>query len=891
MGDQHRTTGGKAEQALRESEERFREFVEGTNDLATQVDATGNFTYVNHASERILGLPPEQCVGLSAFSFVHPDDRDRTERWFRDSQQNHIANASIENRQVSRNGDVHDMQWTSNFHCDPDGNPTVANGIARDITARKRAEEALRKSEQEYRALFTQMIDAYALHEIILDDNGKPVDYRFLAVNPAFERLTGLQADDIIGKTVLAVLPETEPYWIETYGHVALTGEPAHFENTSEELGRHYEVTAYRPAPGQFACTFVDITGRKRAEDALRDSETWASTMFRESPSVIEVYDLDGLQIDVNRAYEELWGFPASHTVNKFNVLKSKEVAETGLIEYVRRAYAGETVTVPEYQFDSTGETEGKGRGRPRWLSTRLYPLKNAAGDVTNIVINHEDVSDRVLADEELVHQSSLRQLLLDAMPCVAILLKPETREIIACNETAIKAGCVIGETCFGTWPKADEPCWFCRAPKLWESGEAQHLEIDTLGVVWDAHWIPVGDGTYLHYAFDITEQRRTEQQLRHAQKMEAIGQLAGGIAHDFNNILAAIQGNADLIRLDMGLDSQHVARAEEIVKASQRATELTRQLLTFARKAEIQRADVDVHAVIREVTKLLSHSLDRRIEISVDLRAKLATVTGDEGQLQNALLNLGINARDAMPEGGTLKFATRDIQIDEQEAQDLFYGAAGRYIEINITDTGIGMAPETQDKIFEPFFTTKEVGKGTGLGLAAVYGCVKSHNGAISVDSKLGEGATFRILLPLSAEPAQTAGQRATSASIVTGEGHILIIDDEDAVRQLAATILEHLGYTVTECSDGIAAIEYFTDNHDQVDLVILDLVMPIMSGEEVFDALKQIDPDVKVLVSSGYSESKSASVLAKGATAVLGKPYRVATLSQAIQRAINQK
>lgn len=384
----------------------------------------------------------------------------------------------------------------------------------------------------------------------------------------------------------------------------------------------------------------------------------------------------------------------------------------------------------------------------------------------------------------------------------------------------------------------------------------------------------------------DMTEQVRAEEQsrqlqeqLHHTRKMEAIGQLAGGIAHDFNNLLTAIHGNAELIRIDAAATPSLLESAEQILKASQRMSDLTQQLLAFGRKGKLQTVPVDLHDAIVETVKLLSHSIDRRIEISQDLRAAYPIVLGDPTQLKNALLNLAINARDAMPHGGKMIFSTRMTRVDQPRA---LRGAEslppGLYLEVAVRDTGVGMDAKTLERIFEPFFTTKKIGEGTGLGLAGVYGCMQNHKGYIDVESRPGEGSTFRLFFPSSESP---LGVYASEAD--RGAKHILVVDDEDMVRNYAVRALRTLGYRTSFCADGEEAVEFFRAHHREIDLVMLDLIMPRLSGLETFRELKKIRPDVRVLLISGYSEHHVIDQMrAEGVLGFVNKPFEIETLAR---------
>lgn len=383
-------------------------------------------------------------------------------------------------------------------------------------------------------------------------------------------------------------------------------------------------------------------------------------------------------------------------------------------------------------------------------------------------------------------------------------------------------------------------------------------------------------------------ELMEAKDKLFHAQKMEAIGQLAGGVAHDFNNLLTAIIGHAELLEMGIDPDSEDAKYTGVILSASTRAADLTKQLLTFSRKGKLQTVNVDTHSIIKEVISLLDRSIDKRIGVIRHLKALPSIIIGDPTQLQSAILNLAINSRDAMPDGGELTFQTKNILVTEAEnlgsSEKL---PCGQYVEITVSDTGIGMDKELQKRIFEPFFTTKNQGEGTGLGLASVYGCVMDHLGSISVYSEPGQGSVFKVLLPVAPELAMDTN--LTSHDLTRGHGHILIVDDEENVRQFTRKALTHLGYVVSECHDGSQAVEFFRQNHSKIDLVILDQIMPKLSGEEAFFMMKDIQADVRVLIASGYIQNGTVDqLLINGVLGFLPKPFRIGELAREVARCL---
>jgi PAS domain S-box-containing protein len=398
------------------------------------------------------------------------------------------------------------------------------------------------------------------------------------------------------------------------------------------------------------------------------------------------------------------------------------------------------------------------------------------------------------------------------------------------------------------------------------------------------------GKPCVLNTISEITEQKRLQNQLQQSQKLEVVGQLAGGIAHDFNNMLTGIMAAAELLKMRLPDDVKNHKMVDIIIDATARSADLTRELLTFSRKGTAALSPIRINDTITSVMSLLEHTIDKRIQHSMKLDSGNPVVMGDQSQLQNALLNLGVNARDAMPQGGTLTFATTEKMLDELSCRSMGITLEpGCYLEIAVSDTGLGMTKEVLEHIFEPFFTTKGVGKGTGLGLAAVYGTVKGHGGELAVQSQPGVGSIFKIFLPLlSDEP----NERIHKDEAVFGNGGILLVDDEEMLRSVGSDLLEGLGYTVFLAEDGVHALEVFIAHRSEISLVILDMIMPKMGGAEAFLVLREQAPELKVLFCSGFSrEGIYDELVGLGGSGFIQKPYNLIELSRTVAKAFEQE
>ncbi len=414
------------------------------------------------------------------------------------------------------------------------------------------------------------------------------------------------------------------------------------------------------------------------------------------------------------------------------------------------------------------------------------------------------------------------------------------------------------------------------------KAGEELWVEINTVVILWE------GRPATLNFMRDITEKKKLEAQFFQAQKMEAVGTLAGGIAHDFNNLLMGIQGHTSLMLLDMDSSHPHYKMLKSTEEQVKSGADLTWQLLSFARGGKYEVKPTDLNAIIKKTSALFGRT-KKEISIQRSPQQDLWPVEVDRGQIEQVLLNLYVNAWQAMPGGGTLFLETKNVILNEDYVKP-FYVKAGNYVKISVTDTGVGMDHKTQQRIFDPFFTTKEMGRGTGLGLATVYGIIKSHGGVINVYSEKGHGATFNIYLPASERKVEK--EKRPQENLLQGKETILLVDDEEVVINVNRMVLERLGYKVFMAKSGEEAIEIYQNNKDGIDLVILDMIMPGMEGGKTFDFLKSINPDLKAILSSGYSINEEvARIIERGCQAFIQKPFSMGDLSQKIREVLDNK
>lgn len=490
-------------------------------------------------------------------------------------------------------------------------------------------------------------------------------------------------------------------------------------------------------------------------------------------------------------------------------------------------------------------------------------------GDKLTLVLRVKETEDALKESEERYRNLSQEfKVLLDAIPD-CLTLQDKNLTILWANKSAaallgMKPEGLVGKHCLTLWFDSDKiSADDCFIVKCFDTHKVQNQTYTASdGKIWDLRAVPIANDKgeikkVIAVGRDITEHRKLEDQLKQAQKIEAIGQLAGGVAHDFNNILTAIIGYGNILLLNMSENDPNRQSVEQILSASERATNLTHSLLAFSRKQIVNQTHLNLNDIFLGFEKFLHRLLPENIEIRTTLSEDPLTVFVDKGQIEQVIMNLVTNARDAMPDGGVLTIQTNIEQIDEVFIRAYGYGKIGEYALISVTDTGVGMDKATLNRIFEPFFTTKEPGKGTGLGLAMVYGIVKKHEGFINVYSELGKGSTFKVYLPLikCTKPEKQDSKKFLDL-MIGGNETILLAEDENMVRKLISEVLKQAGYNVIEAINGEEAIEKFAKYKDDIALIILDGIMPKKSGKETYDEIKAIYPDVHAIFISGYAE-----------------------------------
>ncbi len=761
----------QAEDKLRESEDRYRDLVEHSEDLICTHDLEGRILSANPWAANVLGYAPGELLGMDFRDLLVPEIRHLFGDYL-DEIRTH-GNAKGLLLVQSRAGERRIWEYNNSLRADGARGPIV-RGMAHDVTERKRAEMELRSSEERYRSLFENMVEGFAYIRMIFD-GGRPVDFIYLNVNEAFGDLTGLR--DVVGKRVSEVIPgigESDPRLFEVYGRVALTGKPERFEVYLESLSQWFSIAAYSPKREHVVVVFDIITDRKRAERVLRESEERYRTLFEQAGDYALILEnVDG-------------GIPIISDAN--------EAALTAH-GYSREELLGKPVSFLEPGLSDEEDER------------RRQALRSGGKGVFTVTHRRKDGSEFYAE--------------IQARP-----------------------------VCIG------------------------------------------GRDYYLSVERDVTERRNLEQQLRQAQKMEAVGRLAGGIAHDFNNLLTVINGYSELLVAQLREESPLKKAVEEIKQAGERAAALTRQLLAFSRQQVLEPKVLDLNEVVSHMERMLSRLLGEDVQLQTVLGSDLWNVKADPGQVEQLVMNLAVNARDAMPEGGNLTLETSNVFLDESYANIHSPMPPGPYVMLSVSDTGVGMDKETLSRVFEPFFTTKGQGKGTGLGLSTVYGVVKQSGGFIWVYSEPGKGATFKVYLPRAEGLKDVQGKAASPHEDLRGDKTILVVEDDESIRKLAVEILRQHGYTVLSAGDGEEALRTAGGHKGEIDLLLTDVVMPKIGGRELCKQLQQLRPATKVLYSSGYTDNAIVhhGVLDPG-TAFLQKPYSPISLARKVKDVLDGK
>ena len=644
----------------------------------------------------------------------------------------------------------------------------------------------------------------------------------------------------------------------------------------------------------------IDITERKRQEALLRESEqNLRITLDSIGDSVIST-DMDGKITRMNPAASRLTGWDANDAMGK-NISDVFRIKYPGQ-QYSRQGPVEEVLRTGSAVSLRTGTNLISRNGKKFRIMDSAAPIINESGQSAGVVLVFRDVTEQVRLEKEAMQNALSFRTIFEASPYSIVIQRASDSRYVMVNPafekiSGMPADQIIGKTMKEMGRSVNPDDEILAIETLKTLGKIDNMVIRNITndgkenhTLFSSRVIEFNNETcVLSVTVDITETRKIQQQLNQAQKMDAIGQLAGGIAHDFNNMLGGILGAAELLQIHSGENITIKKYIQMIRTTAERAASLTAKLMAFSRKSTIEYINIDLHRCIQDTAELLARTIDKKINITLRLDASEHVVSGDISQLINIFLNLGINAAQAMPDGGDITFTSSTIDLDEPyRAVNLPELQAGRFILVDIHDTGCGIPPENLDKIFEPFFTTKGKGKGTGLGLASVYGSIRQHNGSITVYSEPGRGTVFHVYLPLaSGNQAEPVARK----DLIHGRGCILVIDDEEIMRITAMELLQYLGYKVLLAANGREGIEIFKKEKNCIDLVLLDMVMPVMNGRECFMELKKIDPEARIVISSGFVlDEKISEMDGAGLAGFIRKPFQASELGKVIAGALSR-
>ena len=935
-----------SEQELKESERRYRLLAANVDDIIWATDRDLRFTYVSPSVTRVLGYEPDYGLGRHILEILPPSvhdvlnsriDRARSELDKRGGRPFPLA--TLEYELLRQDGTSLMAEVHISFLQDETGEVIGLVGVARDISLRKQAENALRQRieiERFVSGISTKFINLSAAEidraiSEVLGEIGRFVNAdrcyilmidtdRSLAVNThewcdhgvdslledrkaidpaAYPWLSGqCFQGEIVNVPSASSLPEEAAATRDGFkmrGVQSLLFVPVicgqemlgvlGMESVRREREwSEHTVTMIKMIGEIIANTLV----RKRSDEALRLREEQSQVLLNATQGVAMLLDRSGRVLSINESGAQRLGRPANEIVGSLAI----DFAPPDLYDALKqlRGQVCDAGCSKEFRFDNLGG---------QWRAG-VYPIKNRDGLVTQSAFFADDITERVLAEEALRDSEEKYRILVENASDAILIVQDEfirfhnrkTEEAFGYSAEELAANPFLD------YVHPDDRCMVKSHHYARLQGEAmvvpysvrilrrdgQELwgEVNAVRINWQ------GKPAILAVLRDLTDQKKLENRLQQIQKMEAIATLAGGMAHDFNNLLMSIQGNSSLMLLDIDPGHPHYDYLTRIEKQVQSGANLTRQLLGYARKGRYEVQPLDLNQLVRDTMETFARTR-REIIIRLDLDPRVSFIEADQGQLEQVLLNLAINASDAMPGGGELLIKTKNVSHHHIE-NTLYVPKTGEYVLLTVTDQGIGMDSETMERIFDPFFTTKEMGRGTGLGLASVYGIIKGHEGYIDVKSRLGQGATFNLYFPVTEKEA--AEPVSNSDPIISGSGTILLVDDERSILEVGRLMLEKLGYKVFVAESGEQALDLYTSKMNLIDLVVLDLIMPGMSGGEVYDHLREISPDLKAILSSGYSiDGQAKEILKRGCKGFIQKPYDLQALSSKIDAVLKSR
>ncbi len=873
-----------ADDALRTSEAKFRAVAETSHDCIMLWDAEGRITW--RSADFHVGYTRDESIGIAVLDRIHPDDVACFRDAWAEMRQHPGEKVHLQHRVVQKDGSYRwsDMQL-QNLLANPDVGAVVVN--ARDITEQKLAEEALVASETLHRTLFNSANDAVLLREVTPDGNPG----RYITANRVAVELIGYTVEELRQMTPADIMAPSanagvRSGWekIRQEGHA--TFEVDFLTKDGRQIPIEVSTTRFEVGGKRLDLAIArDLTERRKADDDLRASLQRFSTITACVPETLWTMDFDGrlTYVSPNLVHTHGWTAEEGHNLHLRDLTSDEHQ------DWVPRLIAEELAKAASPDYDrSRILTEEvllrRKNGETFWAEVRASILWSGDGKPEGLIGATRDITERKRAEEslratteqlvaitacvpEVIWATDLTGKFTFASPAVERMCGWTTEEMKSINREEM----LLPEGMAETTRLVHDELSLAMSPGYDRTRviafDSEHRRKDgstftaefTATLLWSDDGKPAG---LIGVTRDVTARKQLEaersklaDQLSQAQKMEAVGRLAGGVAHDFNNLLTVINGRAELVYDRLNLHDPMRSELDEIVKAGKRAAGLTSQLLAFSRKQILKSVSFDLNQLILEMERMLGRIVGEDVEVRLELSPQPCFVHADTHQFEQVIMNLSVNARDAMPTGGRLLIETS--LVDRQGNADQSGAEAGvsRQILLTVRDAGTGMSRETVQNIFEPFFTTKETGKGTGLGLATVQGIIAQSSGSIEVESELGKGTAFHIYLPMAAASVAEAAPVASAPRMV-GKGTVLVVEDQLDVLEIVVDVLETYGYTVLQAQSGDEALALCERETGEINLVLTDAIMPGMSGSTLLDQLKQIRPQTKVLLMSGYTD-----------------------------------
>jgi PAS domain S-box-containing protein len=875
-------------QFLREREALFRYFLDQSPLVAFLKDAAGRYVYANKPTLQIFHRSAEELRGKTDFDLMPADLAQQLREHDREVLTSQRA-LHVAEMVPGLSGTMH--TWlVLKFPCQGEGGPLVG-GVALNVTEQRRAEDQLRQTLGLLRAITETLPDAV----YVKDRSG-----RYLLINSPGARLIGKTIAEVVGQDDTALFdPEAARRIQELDRQVLATGLPQTYEDvaTAGNLTRTWLTTKYPYRDRQGNVVGVigisrDVTDLRRVEAEKRVTEKRFQALIEKSYDGLTLLESTGQVRYASPSIFHLLGYLPTEFQgrNVFELIHEEDRPRCQTLFGSMLGRPGRTASAEcryRHKDGSWRWTEGTG--------TNL--LDDPA--VEAVVVNYRDVTERHQAEEALREREGQLRLLVEQIPGIIWTMDRELRftSSLGAGLTALglKPNEIVGQP-LTEYLGTDAPSHpIVAAHRQALAGESASIQVEWQERTYEFHVEPFRGKKQditgvIGIAFDVTERkqaeealRKTEEQLRQAQKMEAVGRLAAGVAHDFNNLLTIINGYSEVLlqRLpasDLGRDM-----VEEIRKAGERAAALTGQLLAFSRKQAFQLEILDLRTFLADLERLLARLLGEDVELVTALDPAPILIRADRGQLTQVVMNLAVNARDAMPAGGTLLIRARNVELDESFCRNHPGVQPGPYAELTLRDTGRGMDQTVKAHLFEPFFTTKEPGKGTGLGLATVYGIVKQTGGHVEMESELGRGTTCTVYWPGAERAAPTLEQETIPET--RGRETVLLAEDEVGVRDLTRLVLRSNGYTVLEAADGPAALALAERHPGPIHLLVTDVVMPLMSGPQLAQRLRVPRPGVKVLYLSGYPDEALTRHGLSRHDGFLQKPFTPSALARKVR------